>query len=114
MSHGDRIEKLPRGFSTIGRSGNAPAAAVRSRSRRIFGVQFHPEVVHTVPGTEILKNFLFKVCGLKPLWTTRSFIQQTVADLRETVGGEKVICALRGGVDSSVVAVLLHGPSAIN
>ena len=108
MSHADRIQKLPRGFSTIGRSGNAPVAAVTNRSRSLFGVQFHPEVVHTVPGTKILRNFLFKVCHLKPLWTTRSFIEQTVADIREKVGREKVICALSGGVDSSVVAVLLH------
>jgi GMP synthase (glutamine-hydrolysing) len=108
MSHGDRIEKLPPGFAAIAGSGNAPVAAMRNRSRTMWGVQFHPEVVHTPHGRRMLKNFLFEVCRLKPLWTTRSFIKQAVAEIREQVGTEKVICGLSGGVDSSVVAVLLH------
>ncbi len=108
MSHGDRIERMPKGFVTLARSANAPVAAMRDPEGRVFGVQFHPEVVHTRAGFRILKNFLFRVCRLKPLWTPRSFIQQTLASIREEVQGERVICALSGGVDSSVVAVLLH------
>ncbi len=108
MSHGDRIEKLPKGFVAIAQSHNAPVAAMRNQARTVFGVQFHPEVVHTPSGQRILKNFLFKVCRLKPLWTPSSFIKQTIAAIRQQVGNEKVICALSGGVDSSVVAVLLH------
>lgn len=108
MSHGDRIEKLPPGFRAIADSGNAPVAAMRNRSRTIWGVQFHPEVVHTPNGYRMIRNFLFRICRLKPLWTTRSFIKQAVADIRKQVGTGKVICGLSGGVDSSVVAVLLH------
>jgi len=108
MSHGDRIERLPKGFSVIARSQNAPIAAMCNQSRSIFGVQFHPEVVHTPAGYHILKNFLFKVCRLKPLWTSSSFIKHTISQVRQQVGKDKVICALSGGVDSSVVAVLLH------
>lgn len=108
MSHGDRIERMPRGFVAIARSSNAPIAAMRNQARTVFGVQFHPEVVHTPSGHRILKNFLFKVCRLKPLWTPGSFIKQTIATIQQQVGKEKVICALSGGVDSSVVAILLH------
>lgn len=108
MSHGDRIERMPKGFVTIARSSNAPIAAMRNQTGTVFGVQFHPEVVHTPSGPRILKNFLFKVCRLKPLWTPGSFIKQTMADIQQQVGKEKVICALSGGVDSSVVAILLH------
>lgn len=108
MSHGDRIERLPKGFVAIANSTNAPVAAMRNRARTVFGVQFHPEVVHTPAGYRILKNFLFKVCRLKPLWTPHSFIKQTIFQIQQQVGLEKVICALSGGVDSSVVAVLLH------
>jgi GMP synthase (glutamine-hydrolysing) len=108
MSHGDRIERLPKGFSAIAQSQNAPIAAMCNQSRTIFGVQFHPEVVHTAAGYRILKNFLFKVCRLKPLWTPSSFIKHTLSSVQNRVGKEKVICALSGGVDSSVVAVLLH------
>jgi GMP synthase (glutamine-hydrolysing) len=108
MSHGDRIERLPKGFRPMAHSHNAPVAAMGNEERTVFGVQFHPEVVHTPAGHRILKNFLFKICRLKPLWTTSSFIKQTIASVQEQVGKEKVICALSGGVDSSVVAVLLH------
>jgi GMP synthase (glutamine-hydrolysing) len=108
MSHGDRIERLPKGFVSTARSQNAPIAAMRNSERTVFGVQFHPEVVHTPAGHHILKNFLFKVCRLKPLWTPRSFIRQTIASVQQQVGKDKVICGLSGGVDSSVVAVLLH------
>jgi len=108
MSHGDRIEHLPKGFKAIAQSHNAPVAAMCNRQHTIFGVQFHPEVVHTPGGHRILKNFLFKVCRLKPLWTPSSFIKQTIVSVQQEVGKDKIICALSGGVDSSVVAVLLH------
>ncbi|MBI4768200.1 MAG: glutamine-hydrolyzing GMP synthase, partial [Deltaproteobacteria bacterium] len=108
MSHGDRIERLPKGFIPIARSHNAPIAAMNDSERMVFGVQFHPEVVHTPAGHRILKNFLFRVCRLKPLWTPSSFIRQTIAAIQQEVGTAKVICGLSGGVDSSVVAVLLH------
>ncbi len=108
MSHGDRIERLPDGFSALARSDNSPVAAMADPSRRLYGVQFHPEVVHTPRGTEILDNFLFDVCGAEPTWTMGSFIRAATEDVRERVGDGRVICGLSGGVDSSVVALLLH------
>jgi GMP synthase (glutamine-hydrolysing) len=108
MSHGDRIERLPKDFVITAESRNAPIAAMRNQARTIFGVQFHPEVVHTPAGNHLLRNFLFRICRLKPLWTPSSFIQHTISTVQRQVGKEKVICALSGGVDSSVVAVLLH------
>jgi GMP synthase (glutamine-hydrolysing) len=108
MSHGDRIEKMPKGFASIALSENSPVAAMTDETRRLYGVQFHPEVVHTPKGKEILSNFLFRVCGLSPLWTMHSFIEASVGRIRETVGKENIVLGLSGGVDSSVAAILLH------
>jgi len=108
MSHADRIRRLPRGFRRLAWSKGAPIAAFAHPQRRLYGVQFHPEVHHTPQGKEILRNFLFRICGLAPSWNMHSFIEQAIADIRARVGDAKVICALSGGVDSSVVAILLH------
>jgi GMP synthase (glutamine-hydrolysing) len=108
MSHGDRIEKMPEGFEVLASSENSPIAAMANKERRVFGVQFHPEVVHTPSGTRILKNFLFRVCGCEASWTMSSFVRRTVEGLRDTVGDDRVICGLSGGVDSSVTAIMLH------
>jgi GMP synthase (glutamine-hydrolysing) len=108
MSHGDKIKTPPPGFTSIGCSANSPVAAIRHTKDKLFGVQFHPEVVHTPNGTKMLQNFLFRSCNCKPTWTMKSFVATTVEGLRETIGSKKVVCALSGGVDSSVVAVLLH------
>jgi GMP synthase (glutamine-hydrolysing) len=108
MSHGDRIEMLPEGFSAIGHTGNSPVAAMANREKQFFALQFHPEVVHTEEGNRILQNFVYNICGCKPTWEMSSFIEWSVADIRAKVGERKVICALSGGVDSSVVALLVH------
>jgi len=108
MSHGDRIETLPSGFAAIARSENSPMAAMADRDRNLYGVQFHPEVAHTPRGKEILSNFLFRICGLSPVWTMHSFIETSIRKTRETVGDDRVVLGLSGGVDSSVAAVLLH------
>lgn len=107
MSHGDRVVGLPKGFRPIARSANSPIAAFADETGLIYGVQFHPEVVHTPKGKKILKNFLLKVCRCKASWTMRSFLESATSFLREKIGDEKVICALSGGVDSSVTAALL-------
>jgi GMP synthase (glutamine-hydrolysing) len=108
MSHGDRIEMLPEDFSAIGHTGNSPVAAMANRGKKFFALQFHPEVVHTEEGNRILRNFVYDICGCRPTWEMSSFIEWSVADIREKVGSKKVICALSGGVDSSVVALLVH------
>jgi len=109
MSHGDRIESPPDGFTPLAHTDNSPVAAMKNVASKIFAVQFHPEVVHTPRGKEILENFLFKICGLSPLWTARSYIDMAVEQIRQTVGEDgRILCALSGGVDSSVVAVLIH------
>ena len=108
MSHGDLVKKLPPGFHPIAHSKNTPFAAIEETRKRIYGLQFHPEVVHTQKGIDLIKNFLFRVCACSHLWTMRSFLEQTRHDLRKRIGKGKVICALSGGVDSTVVALLLH------
>jgi GMP synthase (glutamine-hydrolysing) len=108
MSHGDRIEKMPEGFKSLASSKNSPVAAMADRSRKFFGVQFHPEVAHTPRGMRILKNFLFRICGCEPLWTMSSFVGRTVQDLQQRIGKERVVCGVSGGVDSTITAVLLH------
>lgn len=108
MSHGDYAESLPSGFEMIGKTDNAPFAAIRNREKRIFGVQFHPEVAHTPQGIEILNNFIFDICDCLPDWTMGSFIEKSIHNIRKEVGNRNVICGLSGGVDSSTVAILLH------
>jgi GMP synthase (glutamine-hydrolysing) len=108
MSHGDRIEGMPDGFKRISHTEHCPVAAMKDEKRRLFGVQFHPEVVHTPRGEEMLGNFLFTACDCRPVWTMANFIETAVAEIRRKVGAGRVICALSGGVDSSVVAVLIH------
>ncbi len=106
-SHGDHVLDLPPGFHTTGATGPSLAAAEDS-ARRIFAVQFHPEVRHTERGTEILRNFVFGVCAAKPNWSGASFISETVEAIRKQVGSERALCALSGGVDSAVAAALVH------
>jgi len=108
MSHGDRVTALGHGFETIATSANCPFAAVRSADRKTYGLQFHPEVVHTEHGAKILENFLLKVAGLHGTWTMDEFITSELARLRQRIGGARVVCGVSGGVDSTVVAVLLH------
>jgi GMP synthase (glutamine-hydrolysing) len=108
MSHGDSIVAAPPGFRVTARTAQVPVAALEDRERRVYGVQFHPEVAHTARGQEVLKHFLYDVCECRPSWTMTSIIEQSVDAVRAQVGGEKVICGLSGGVDSAVAAALVH------
>jgi len=108
MSHGDKVVTPPDGFVVAARTKNVDIAALADVSRRIYALQFHPEVHHTDDGERILHNFLFKVAGLKPGWNMAGFVESELAALREKVGDDQVVCALSGGVDSTVVAVMLH------
>jgi GMP synthase (glutamine-hydrolysing) len=108
MSHGDQIGRLPAGFAITASTENTTVATAEDARRRLYGLQFHPEVVHTVEGKKILENFLFGVCHCARSWTMKSFVRDAVAEISETVGDKQVIFGLSGGVDSSVAAVLLH------
>ena len=108
MSHGDRVEEAPEGFEIIARSENSSIAAIKDSKRRFFGVQFHPEVVHTPLGAKMLGNFIFKVSGCAPTWTMGAFIESSIKEIREKVGDGKVVCGISGGVDSCVTAAIVH------
>lgn len=107
MSHGDALIKEPEGFEVIAWTDNSPICAIRNKDKKIYGVQFHPEVVHTERGDEILRNFVYRICGCKGEWNAEFFIEKEIEEIRKIVGDEKVICAVSGGVDSTVLALLL-------
>jgi len=108
MSHNDIVTSVPKGFRITSCSRNGQIASMEDEKGRLFGTQFHPEVTHTAVGKEILKNFVIGICKCKPSWTMKSFVEKTVAEIKKTVGGERVVLGLSGGVDSSVAAVLIH------
>lgn len=107
-SHGDLVKKLPPGFRVSAHTMNTPISAISNSKRKIYGVQFHPEVTHTEKGSQILSNFLFKTCGCLSRWNMKAFIKDSIANIKKTVGNDKVVLGLSGGVDSSVAALLVH------
>ncbi|MFN3360948.1 MAG: glutamine-hydrolyzing GMP synthase [Pseudanabaenaceae cyanobacterium] len=108
MSHGDAVEVLPPGFSRLAHTDNTPYAAIVHHGKRLYGVQFHPEVHHSVGGMAVIRNFVYHICGCEPTWTTDAFIEEAILDIRQQVGDKRVLLALSGGVDSSTLAFLLH------
>jgi GMP synthase (glutamine-hydrolysing) len=108
MSHGDSIDKIPEGFSIIATTDNCPVAAICNPGSKLYGVQFHPEVRHTIEGQQVMKNFLFEVCKLKGDWDLSDYIEEMIQDIRNKVGDKKILCGLSGGVDSAVAATLVH------
>ena len=107
-SHGDKLTRLPRGFKSVATTPNSDYAAIEHRSRKLYGLQFHPEVVHTPRGAEIISNFVHRICGCSRDWTMHNYVDQAVTEIREQVGDDRVILGLSGGVDSSVAAALIH------
>jgi len=108
MSHGDKVEKIPAGFEVIAKTPNAPYAAIAHKKKNIYGVQFHPEVEHSIDGRIMLKNFVMNIAGCKPTWSMKDFKKEEIANIKKIVGKKRVICGLSGGVDSSVVAALIN------
>jgi len=108
MSHGDSCTQLPAGFETLAHTENTPCAAIANHQRQLFGVQFHPEVVHSIGGIALIRNFVYHVCECEPTWTTEAFVDQSIREIRAKVGDKRVLLALSGGVDSSTLAFLLH------
>jgi GMP synthase (glutamine-hydrolysing) len=108
MSHADSCKELPAGFSVLAHTDNTDSAAIAHHSRKLFGVQFHPEVVHTVGGIALIRNFVYHICGCEPTWTTEAFVEESIREIRARVGEKRVLLALSGGVDSSTLAFLLH------
>lgn len=108
MSHGDKIERCPSHFQPIAHTANSPIAAMANKNMKFYALQFHPEVAHTPLGLKIIKNFLFNICGCRPAWTMKSFIETTTEEIQEKVGKKRVVCGISGGVDSTVTAVMVH------
>lgn len=108
MSHGDRVVQVPSAFSVIAHSEGAPFAAIADITQRFYGVQFHPEVIHTICGAKLIENFLYKIAGLKKSWTMAAYRAEAIQAIKKQVGSSQVICGLSGGVDSAVTAVLIH------
>ena len=108
MSHTDYIEQMPEGFTSVACTANCPVAAMENKEKKLYGVQYHPEVLHTENGTELIRNFLYNVCKAEGNWTMESFVDKQVKLLKEKIGDKKVLCALSGGVDSAVAAALIH------
>lgn len=108
MSHGDSVTQLPQGFKTLAHTDNTPCAAIADHERQLFGVQFHPEVVHSLGGLALIRNFVYHICECEPTWTTDAFVEESIREIRAQVGDKRVLLALSGGVDSSTLAFLLY------
>ncbi|AFZ55217.1 MAG: glutamine-hydrolyzing GMP synthase [Geminocystis sp.] len=108
MSHGDSCTQLPDGFKILAHTDNTPCAAIAQHQQKLFGVQFHPEVIHSQYGTALIRNFVYHICGCEPTWTTEAFVEESIREIRAKVGDKRVLLALSGGVDSSTLAFLLH------
>ena len=108
MSHGDSVTHLPEGFERLAHTDNTPCAAIANHDRKLYGVQFHPEVVHSIGGLALIRNFVYHICDCEPTWTTETFVEESIREIRARVGDKRVLLALSGGVDSSTLAFLLH------
>jgi GMP synthase (glutamine-hydrolysing) len=108
MSHGDSVAHLPEGFELLAHTENTPCAAIADHGKKLYGVQFHPEVVHSIGGQALIRNFVYHICNCQPTWTTDAFVEETIREIRAKVGDKRVLLALSGGVDSSTLAFLLH------